>query len=101
MIKNSEPLSMTETAEHIKKTKDSGTDVIGFIKKFTKLKIKEARELRKKIEELDLMKVKTEHIVKIIDFLPENPEDLNKIFTDTSLNEDETKKILDTIKEYK
>ena len=47
------------------------------------------------------MKIKLEYIVKIIDILPETAEELNKIFVDVSLDEDETKKILDTIKKFK
>jgi DNA-directed RNA polymerase subunit F len=101
MIKINEPLSMAEAIEHIKKTKDNEKDIIGFIKKFVKLKPKEAKELKKEIEKLDLMKIKEEHIVKIIDLMPANQEDLNKIFVDINLNEDETKKILETIKKFK
>jgi len=100
MIKNNEPLSMIEASKYIKK-KEDGADVLGFIKKFAKVNLKESKELRKKIKELELMKVKTEHIVKIIDLMPENAEDLNKIFVNVSLNEDETKKILETVKEFK
>ena len=33
--------------------------------------------------------------------MPENAEDLNKIFVDISLDEDEKRKILETIKEFK
>ena len=101
MIKNNELLSMSEVGEYLKETDASGTDVAKFIKKFTKLTPKNAKELRKKIEELDLMKVRAEHIVKIIDLMPENQEDLNKIFGGISLDENETKKILETIKELK
>jgi len=101
MIRNNLPLSMAESTEYIKKTEDTGTEIIGFIKKFTKLKSKEAKELRKKIEGLSLMKVRIEHIVKIIDLMPENSKDLNKIFVGISLDEDETKKILETVKEFK
>ena len=42
-----------------------------------------------------------EHIVKVIDFLPDDAESLNKIFTDVSLDEDEAKKILDVVREFK
>ena len=45
-----------------------------------------------------LLKIKNEHIVKIVDLMPEDASDLNKIFTDVSLTEDETNKILDIIK---
>ena len=64
------------------------------------MKPKEAKELKKKLIELDMMKLRAEQIVKIIDFLPENQEDLNKI-VDISLDENETKKILETVKEFK
>ena len=40
-------------------------------------------------------------ISKIIDILPDKAEEVNKIFIDISLDENETKKILDTIKEFK
>jgi len=101
MIKHSEPLSMNEVVGYIKNVEDSETDIIGFTKKFIKLTQKETKELRKKLEELELIKVKPEHIVKIIDLAPENTEELNKIFTDVSLDEDETKKILEKVKEFK
>ena len=101
MIRNIEPLSMVEVIGYIKKSEYSETNVKDFIKKFTKLNPKEAKELRKKLEELDLMKLRTEHIVKIIDLMPENQEELNKIFIGVNLNEDEIQKILETIKEFK
>ena len=101
MIKNIKPLNMTEVVEYIKKTEDSETDVIGFIKKFKKLNLKKSEELKKNIEELDLMKINEKHIIKILDLMPENAEELNKIFTDVSLNEDETNKILETINKVK
>jgi DNA-directed RNA polymerase subunit F len=100
MIRNSEPLSMAESLEYIKKD-ESESEIVGFIKKFNKLKAKEAKELRQEIESLGMIKVKPEGTVKIIDSLPETAEELNKIFIDVSLDEDETKKILDTIKKYK
>ncbi len=101
MIKNNEPLSMVEVLDYVKKTENAETDVITFIKKLTKLNSKEAKELREKLEELQLIKMRPESLVKIIDLLPENSEDLNKIFTDVGLNEDETKKILDAVKQFK
>ncbi|HUW43346.1 MAG TPA: hypothetical protein VMV95_00040 [Bacillota bacterium] len=101
MIKNTTPLNMAEALEYIKKDSDSEVEIKKFIKKFVKLKIGDAKELGKKLENLDLMKIKPEHIVKIIDLLPEDSENLNKIFNDVSLNEDETKKILETIEEFR
>ena len=100
MIKNSEPLSMSEALEYIKNSGESETEISAFIKKFNKLKVKDAKELKQEIQNLNLIKIKSENIVKIVDILPENAEELNKIFVDVSLDEDETKKILDTIKKF-
>ena len=95
------PLSMTEALEHIKGEDGGKTEIRKFIKKFTNLKPEKAKEMRRKFESLDLMKMKPEHIAKIIDLIPKDSENLNKIFSDVSLNEDETKKILETNEEFK
>jgi len=100
MIINNNPLSMVETAEYIKKSEVSD-GILQFIKKFSRLDIKKAKAVEEKINALELMKVKPEHIIKIIDICPENAEDLNKIFTDVSLDENESNKILEAIKEFK
>ena len=71
-----------------------------FIKKFSKLDLKNAEKLEEELESLDLIKLKEEYIIKIIDLLPEDAADLNKILVDVSLDEDETKKILEVVKKY-
>ncbi len=97
MIKNSEPLSMAESSEYLEK----GDDALVFIKKFTKMKPGKAKELRKKLQDLKNIKINDKHISKVIDVLPEKSEEINKIFMDVALDEDETKKILEIVKEYK
>ncbi|MFZ1970820.1 MAG: hypothetical protein WAU65_01410 [Candidatus Nanoarchaeia archaeon] len=99
MIKDRQSLSMVESEQYIKDD-ENAAELGKFIKKFVKLDLKKAKELKKKIEELNLMKVKSDYTSKIIDVLPENSEDLNKIFVDISLDENETQKILDTVKEF-
>lgn len=101
MIKNSIALSMPEAAEYIKGSKDEGKEMKGFIKKFSKLNPEKAKELRKKITDLDIIKLDDKSISKIIDLLPENEEELNKIFVGMSLDEEESKKIVEKIKEFK
>jgi DNA-directed RNA polymerase subunit F len=98
---NKKSLSMAEAFTYIKEDEESETDIVGFIKKFIKIKKGRAEEIRNKLVGLDLMKIKEEHIVKIIDLMPENKEDLNKIFVDVSLDEDEAQKIINTIKDSK
>jgi DNA-directed RNA polymerase subunit F len=101
MIKNTTPLSMPEAEEYLGDKKENEIELGKFIKRFVKLDVSDAKKMRKKLEDLGMIKMKEEQIVKIIDFMPEDSEGLNKIFTDVSLDEDETKKILDTISEFK
>lgn len=102
MIKKNEPISLIESTEYLVKAEGIEVEELrSFIKKFSKLDIKKAKELKEKIRKLNLMKIKEEHIAKIIDLVPEDLEDLNKIFIDMNLDEDETKKVLETIKENK
>lgn len=72
-----------------------------FIKKFSKLDNKKAVQLKEGLEKLEILKLKPGDISKIIDILPENATELNKIFTEVSLDAEETNKILDTIKQNK
>ena len=99
MILQSKPMSISEASEFVKKSDES--EMKGFIKKFAKLNFKDAKELRTKLESLELMKMRDTQLVKVIDLMPESAEELNKIFVDVSLDEDETKKILETVKEFK
>jgi len=95
MIEHKEALSMIETSEFLK-----NKDAKSFIKNFIKIKEEKAKELKQKIENLNLIKLNSRGVYKIIDFLPEDKEDLNKILADVSLDENETNKLLQTIKEF-
>ena len=97
MIRKNEPLSMVEILEYVEKD----SEVSKFVKKFTKLSLKESKEFKRKLVNLGLMKLKLDHIIKIIDLMPGDKGDLNKIFISMSLDEDETKKILDIVEEFK
>lgn len=101
MIKNREALSIGEAMEYMKDSKGSAAELSGFMKKFSKISVKDSKNLRKKLEDLKIIKMDEKHISKIIDLMPENEEELNKIFVGVSLDEDEVKKTLDAIKEFK
>jgi|SRR3989338_159416 len=100
MIKEMKPLSLAEAKQLIE---DNGGNEIAeeYLKKFNKLKVKEAQELRKEIEALDNHKIKSEQVVKIVDFLPEDASDVNKIFTDISLDDNEIKQVTAIVAKYK
>jgi DNA-directed RNA polymerase subunit F len=97
MIKETNSLSMAESSEYLEK----GNDTLVFIHKFTKMKPEKAKELRKKLQDLENIKISDKHISKVIDVLPEKAEEVNKIFSDVGLDEDETRKILEIVKEYR
>ncbi len=103
MIKEMQPLSLAEVKKTLESVEDSEkkTQFETFLKKFSKASFKKASELKKELQDLNLIKLKEEHIVKIIDLMPEDTSDLNKIFTDVSLDEDETKKVLELVKKHK
>ena len=96
MINENKPLSMAEATEFVK-----DKEVKAFIKKFASLSPEKAKELREKLEGLELIKINENHITKMIDLMPEDKESLNKIFIDVNLDENEQKNILQTIKEFK
>ena len=103
MILDRQPLNLNETQEILENVSDSDKkeEMKIYLKKFLKTKPERAKKVKEELEKADLLKLKREHIVKIADLLPEDASDLNKIFTDVSLNEDETNKILELIKSTK
>ena len=100
MILDRKPLDLNEVQEILKdipeNEKKAQIDI--YLKKFLKTKPEKAKKIKEELEKLDLLKIKNEHIIKIVDLMPEDVSDLNKIFTDVSLTEDETNKILDVIR---
>jgi DNA-directed RNA polymerase subunit F len=103
MIFERTPLNLSEVEEILRGIPESEkkTQMEAYLKKFLKVKTGQAKKIKEELEKLDLLKMKREHVVKIVDLLPEDASDLNKIFTDISLNEDETNKILDIVKNNK
>lgn len=104
MITEKSSISLAETKEMLKDIDtDKSKKINTFIKKFVKIKEEEAKKLRIEIDKLDIPKLGRDEITKIIDILPEDPEDLRKIFSggDINLNQEETTKILDTVQKFR
>jgi len=100
MILDRTPLNMNEVDKIVKELPDSEKkeEIELFLKKFLKTKSGPAKKIKEDLENLDMLKLKREHVVKIADMLPQDASDVNKIFTDVSLNEDESNKILEVVK---
>ena len=103
MILDRTPINMNEVNEIVNDIEDSPRkeEIELYLKKFMKTKPSQAKKIKEEIEALDSIKIKRDHIVKIVDLLPADSSDLNKIFTDVSLNEEEINKILEIIKNSK
>lgn len=103
MIKNTNPLDMCEVKELLGSLEESEKkkQIESFIKKFSKITQAKAEQLRKELTDLGLVKLKKEDIAKIVDLLPKDAIDLNKIIIDSGLDEEEINKILEIVKKYK
>lgn len=98
MILKQDPLSMAEVKKIVK---DDNPELEKFIKGFVSLKPEDSENMKKELEGLAILKMKPEHAAKIIDLMPEDASDTNKIFADVSLDEEEIGKILGVVKKYK
>ena len=97
-ILEKEPLSLAEMTTYAKDL-DEKKELAAYVRKFSKLKPEQVKKLREEITALDNPKVRESHIVKIADLLPEDEEDLNKVFTEVSLSQEEAQAILSKVKE--
>ncbi len=98
MIRAKKPLPMIEVLEYAKV--QEGKDVLlSYLKKFTKISKEKADKIKESLIALNNPKIKEDNIVKILDFLPQDKEDVNKILIEANLNEDEANAVLNIIKE--
>ncbi|MDO8509191.1 MAG: hypothetical protein Q7S27_05920 [Nanoarchaeota archaeon] len=97
MILGKKPLTLADVGEYVQKgeTKEA---VLEYLKKFGKVSKDKADKLKEAISGLNNPKIKDESIVKIIDFIPKDQEDLNKIFLENGLNEEEVLAVLAILK---
>ena len=99
MILQKTPVMMAEARDIVSKLEE-GEGLKEYFKKFTKLSKDKAEKLKKELESLNNLKLREEHFIKIVDFLPKDAEELNKIFPDVGLTEEETNAILETTRKY-
>ncbi|MFA5856661.1 MAG: hypothetical protein WC867_04835 [Candidatus Pacearchaeota archaeon] len=103
MIIDRTPLNLNEVETILKDIPENNkkTEILDYLDKFLKTKPEQAKKIKEELERIDLLKLKRDHIVKIVDLLPSDATEVNKIFVDVSLNEDETNKILEIVKNSK
>ncbi len=103
------PIGMAELKEEIKKIKKRDEELglrtsrtEDYLNRTVKIKLKDANELKKKLEDLKISRLKEEHILKLIDLLPGRIEEVKVVMQGYPINlkNEDCKKIAETIKPY-
>jgi DNA-directed RNA polymerase subunit F len=93
------PIAISSVTQYISDFEDKQA-LEKYLKTFSKLEAKKAEALVEDLMSLSNAKIKLSDSVKVADLLPKTVEELNKIFNDVSLSEEESNKILDIVKKY-
>ena len=102
-------MSLFELKEELSKIKKRDKElnfrankVEEYLNQFVHIKDKQYQEIVEKINKLQIPRLKEQHIYKIIDLMPETVEDLKIILQGYTItvNNENMKKIVDTINEY-
>ena len=103
------PISLPEIKEklHEVESRDKALSfrankVNDYLNKLVKFESKQSLELRQKLISLDIPRLKERQMIKIIDILPEDLEDLKAVFIGevTTITQENMEKIVDAVKPY-
>jgi len=102
-------LSMIETKDLLSKIKKRdeelnfrGNKTEEYLNNVLKISSKQGKELKEKLINLEIPRLKENHIFKIIDILPKNVEELKVILQGYTItvNADNMKRIVEVVKEF-
>lgn len=107
-IKSEKPITLAQVESLLKKRKKEGElryeqkISLNYAHKFSKLSTKKAKKLVKELLDLDIVKVREEHAIKIANLLPEDRDDVRVIFAKErfSLKSEEIDQILEVVSRY-
>jgi len=94
MILSAKPLSIVEAAQYVDKEKKESYE---YFKTFGKVTLSKAEKIREELVKTGNSKIREEHIVKVIDLMPKDSEEVHKIFMDANLSEEEVNTILNIL----
>ena len=104
---NETPISSLELKEKLeainKRDKELGnkaTKTLEYLNTFVSIKQKEADDVKKKIINLNIPRLKDRHIAKVIDIMPKDIDGLKLLFTgeNITIKQEDLNKILEVIK---
>ncbi len=107
-IINETPVTFAELKDSLKKieARDTalsfrGTKTKDYAGLATELKAKDVKDIKKKIEDLNVMRLKEKQVVKIINVLPKDADSLKVVLgSESTASKEDLKKILDILKEH-
>jgi DNA-directed RNA polymerase subunit F len=99
VVRENKPVTMAEVSSLVGDSDKSGL-IKDFIKNFDILSVEKSMELVEELKKLDLIKLKDLYIVKIVDFMPGDAAELNKVVSGVSFDQEEITKILDVVGKY-
>lgn len=99
MILSKKPLTLAEVDSLVPKSEEK-KPIHDYLKKFVKLSKADAEKLLDELKALNNPKLKEENLIKLVDFLPKDIEDVNKILSEANLSEEEANAILEIVKKY-
>jgi DNA-directed RNA polymerase subunit F len=99
MILNKTPLTLAQVKAYASDLEENKV-LADYLKAFTNLTKEKAESLASEIQALNNPKIKEDLVIKVVDFLPQDAEDANKIFLENSLSEEETQALLAVVKKY-
>jgi DNA-directed RNA polymerase subunit F len=107
-ILNEKPITMAEVKEELEKIKKESGELNyrankthDYLQEFSKENFQKAKSLIKKIEDLNIPRLKEEHIVKIIDTMPKFAEEVKALLSGytITISQENCKKIAEAVKE--
>ncbi len=99
MILSQRPVTLAES-KSLLKTSEKKEPIEEFFKIFTKLSPEKTKSCIDELRKLNNPKLKEEHLIKIIDILPEDSAELAVIFNEVSLTEEESNAVLAILSKY-
>ena len=99
MILTQKPVTIAEAKSYVKDLEEK-KEIAAYFKNFTSLDLVEVHKLVSDLFGLNNLKLNTENIVKIADFLPSDSEELSKVLIDVSLSEEESQAVISIVKKY-
>ncbi len=102
-ISTSEALSIIEKKAEKRELAYREEKSLEYLKKFNKMNFSTFEKAKKEIEELQIPRLESQHIIKILDIMPKSGTELRSIVSHsgTVLVDDSVTKILDVLKKYK